>query len=200
MNGQEVVGLLRDLFSYSDIRIVVYTFEENGVHALSSGEVTEVYAEDKIERYSEEFCLNDRDLETNFTRYAKSCGPICEEHFFTLCERIIIFVYFHPIEQYLQYQAKKLVQYVKEFDFQFPDIKDEVMTLLVDVLIDSRDAYSLPQIEWSENCRKFHVTLKPNVELKRQRPLHLKEKLEKFLVQLKDADIIGKTGDNDEMR
>ena len=46
--------------------------------------------------------------------------------------------------------------------------------------------------------RKFHVTLNLNVE---QRPsevlLHLKEKLQKLLTQLKDADIIRKMGDDD---
>ena len=51
--------------------------------------------------------------------------------------------------------------------------------------------------------QSFDVTLKPIVELKRQRPskvpLHLKEKLEKLLPQLKDADIIGEMGDDDEM-
>ena len=51
--------------------------------------------------------------------------------------------------------------------------------------------------------QKLHVTLKANVELKRQRPskvpFHLKEKQEKLLTQLKDADIIRETGDGDEM-
>ena len=45
--------------------------------------------------------------------------------------------------------------------------------------------------------------MKLNVELKRQRPskvpLHLKEKLEKLLTQLKDADNIREMGDDDEM-
>ena len=36
MNWQEVVKLLRDIFAYSNIRLVVYTLEEHGVHALSS--------------------------------------------------------------------------------------------------------------------------------------------------------------------
>ena len=53
------------------------------------------------------------------------------------------------------------------------------------------------------NFKRFHVTLKPNVELKRQRPskvpLHLKEKLEKLLTQLKDSDINQEMGDDDEM-
>ena len=51
--------------------------------------------------------------------------------------------------------------------------------------------------------QKFHVTLKPKAELKRQRPskvpLHLKEKLEKLLTQLNAADIIREMGDDDEM-
>ena len=51
--------------------------------------------------------------------------------------------------------------------------------------------------------QNFHVTLKHNVELKRKRPskvpLHFKEKLEKLLTQLKDADIFREMGDDDEM-
>ena len=73
MNWQEVVKLLRDIFAYSNIRIVVYTLEENGVHALSSGGDPDFSAKDEIERYSGEFYLNDKYLETDFTRDAKSC-------------------------------------------------------------------------------------------------------------------------------
>ena len=36
MNWQEVVKLLRDIFVYADVQIIVYTLEENGVHALSA--------------------------------------------------------------------------------------------------------------------------------------------------------------------
>ena len=200
MNWQEVVKLLRDNFAYSNIRIVVYTLEENGVHALSSEGDADFYAEDEIERYSEEFYLNDKDLETDFTRDAKSCQPTCDEQFPTFREKDYNI---QLIEHYLQYQPKELVQYVKEFDFQFSDITDEEMTLLIDMLIDSRDVYSQHKFAVGKTRQKFHVTLKPNVELKRQRPskvpLHLKEKLEKLLTQLKDADIIREMGDDDEM-
>ena len=76
------------------------------------------------------------------------------------------------------------------------------MTLLIDMLIDSRDVYSKHKFDVGKTRQKFHVTLKPNIELKKQRPsrvpLHLKEKLEKLLTQLKDADIIRKMGDDDE--
>ena len=176
MNWQEVVKLLRDNFAYSNIRIVVYTLEENGVHALSSEGDADFYAEDEIERYSEEFYLNDKDLETDFTRDAKSCQPACDEQFPRFREKD----YNNQlIEHYLQYQPKELVQYVKGFDFQFSDITDEEMTLLIDMLIDSRDIYSQHKFDVDKTRQKFHVTLKPNVELKRQRPskvpLHLKE-------------------------
>ena len=167
---------------------------------MSSEGDADFYAEDEIERYSEEFYLNDKDLETDFTRDAKSCQPTCNEQFLTFREKD----YNNQlIEHYLHYQPKELVQYVKESDFQFSDITDEEMTLLIDILIDSRDVYSQHKFDVGKNRQKFHVMLKPNVELKRQRPskvpLHLKEKLEKLLTQLKDADIIREMGDDDEM-
>ena len=88
MNWQEVVKLLRDISAYSKIRIVVYTLEENGVHALSSEGDPDFYAEDEIERYSEEFHLNDKVLETDFTGDAKCCQPTCDEQFPTFRETV----------------------------------------------------------------------------------------------------------------
>ena len=71
------------------------------------------------------------------------------------------------------------------------------------MLIDARDVYSQNKIDVGNTRQRFHVTLKPNVELKRQQPsklpLHLNEKLEKLLTQLKDADIIREMGEDDEM-
>ena len=95
------------------------------------------------------------------------------------------------------------MQYVKKFDFQFSDITDEEMTLLMNMLIGSKDVYSQHKFDIGKTRQKFLVTLKPNVELERQRPskvpLHLKEKLEKLLSQHKDPDIIREMRDNDEM-
>ena len=87
MNWQELVKLLREIFAYSSIRIVVYPLEENGVHLLSSEGDPDFYAEDENERYSEEFYLNDKYLETDFTRDAKSCQPTCDEQFPTFWEK-----------------------------------------------------------------------------------------------------------------
>ena len=144
--------------------------------------------------------MNKRELESDLTSDAKSCQPDCDEQFPIL----------RPeeqnealIEHYLQYQPKELIDYVKLFDFQYSDITDNEMTLLIDVLIDSKDVYSLHKFNVGKTRQKFHVTLKPNVVLKRQRaskvPLHLKDKPEKLLTQLKDADILREMGDDDEM-
>ena len=81
MNLQDVVKLLRDGFAYSDIHIVVYTLESHGVHALSSRGDPDFYAEDETDRYSEEFHLNEKDLETDFTRCSNSCKRISDEQF-----------------------------------------------------------------------------------------------------------------------
>ena len=114
MNWQEVVKLLRDIFAYADVQLVVYTLEENGVHALSAEGDAEFYADDEIERYGEEFLLENRELETDFTKGSKSCQPTYDEQFPVLREKD------HNdrlIDHYLQYQPKELINYVKEFDF-----------------------------------------------------------------------------------
>ena len=200
MNWQKVVKLLRDIFAYADVQLVVYTLEENGVYALSAEGDAEFYADDEIERYSEEFLLENRELETDFTKDSKSCQPTCDEQFPVLREKD---QNNRLIDHYFQYQRKELINYVKEFDFLYSDIKYEEMILLIDKLVDARDVYSQQNFDVGKTCQQFHFTLKPNVELKRQRPckipLQLKEKLEKLLTQLKDADIIREMGDDDEM-
>ena len=139
-------------------------------------------------------------METVFTSDAKSCQPDCDEHFHILRPKEQNEAL---IERYLQYQPEELIGYVDQFDYQYSDITDNEMTLLIDMLIDSKDVYSLHKFDVGKTRQKFHVTLKPNVQLKRQRagkvPLHLKDKLEKLLTQLKDVDIIRDMGNDDEM-
>ena len=80
-NWQDVVNLLRNIFACSDIQIVVYSLDEQAIHAMSAEGDPEFYAENEIDRYSEEFVLNERELETDFTSDAKSCQPDCDEQF-----------------------------------------------------------------------------------------------------------------------
>ena len=160
----------------------------------------EFYGDDEIERYNEEFLLENRELETQFTKDSKSRQPTCDEEFPVVREKD------HNnrlIDHYHQYQPQELINYLKEFDFQYSDITDEEMIVLIDVLVNARDVYSQHKFDVGNNRRKFHVTHKPKFELKRQRPskvrLNLKEKHEKLLTQLKDADNIREMGDNGEM-
>ena len=139
-------------------------------------------------------------MQTDFTKDSKSCQPTCDNQFPVLREKD------HNnqlIDYYLQYQPKELINYVKEFDFQYPDITDEEMILLINMLVDARDVYYQHKFDVGKIRQNFHVTLKPNVELKRQQaskvPLHLKEKLEKLLKQLKNANTIREMGDDNEM-
>ena len=200
MNWQDVVKLLRNIFAYSDIQTVVYSLDEHAIHAMSAEGDPEFYAEDEMDRYSEEFHLNERELETDFTSDVKSCQPDCDEQFPVLRPKEQNEAL---IEHYLQYQPKELIDYVKQFDFQYSDITDNEMTLLIDMLVDSKHVYSLHKFDVGRARQNFNVTLKPNVELKRQRaskvPLHLKDKLKKLLSQFKDADILREMGDDDEM-
>ena len=61
------------------MQFVVYTFAENGVHALSVEGGAEIYADDEIERYSEEFLLENREQGADFTKDSQSCQLTCDE-------------------------------------------------------------------------------------------------------------------------
>ena len=144
INWQDVVKLLRDVFAYSDIQFVVYSLDEHAIHAMSAEGDPELYAEGEIDRYSEELHLNERELEADFTSDAKSCQPDCDEQFPILRPKEQNEAL---IEHYLQYQPKGLIDYVKQFDFQYSDITDNEMPLLIDMLIDSKDVYSLHKFD-----------------------------------------------------
>ena len=45
-----------------------------------------------------------------------------------------------------------------EFDFQYSDITDEEMILLIDMLVDARDVYSQHKFDVGKTPQKFNVT------------------------------------------
>ena len=87
LSWQEVVQLFRYIFAYADVQLLVDTLEENGVHAMSYEGDAEFYAEDEIERYSEEFFVENLELETDFIKDSKSCQSTCDEQFPILREK-----------------------------------------------------------------------------------------------------------------
>ena len=50
--------------------------------------------------------------------------------------------------------------------FQYSDITYEEMALLIDMLVGARDVYFRNKFDVGKTCQRFHVTLKPSVELK----------------------------------
>ena len=72
------------------------------------------------------------------------------------------------VVHYLQYQPKKLADYIKEFDFLYSDITDEKSTILLVMLIDFWDVYSQHNFNLARRWQTFHVTLEPKAELERQ--------------------------------
>ena len=200
MKWQEVVKLPRNILAYADVQIVVYTLEENGVHASSAEGDAEFYAEYEIERHSEEVFLKNRELERVFSKVSKSCQPTCDEQFPVIRKKGLNN---RLIDHYSQYRPQELTNYVKEFNFQYSDITDEEMILLNDMLVLPRDNYFQHKFDVGKSRRKFLVTLKTNIELKPQQPskppLHLKRKLEKLATQPKDAETFREMGDNDKI-
>ena len=71
MNWQDVLELPRDVLAYADVQVVVYILEENGVRAMSAEGDAEFYDDDETERYSEDFFLENRELEICFTKDSK---------------------------------------------------------------------------------------------------------------------------------
>ena len=139
--------------------------------------------------------MENRELETDINKDSKSCQPTCDEEFPILREKD------HNnrlIDHYLQYQRKEHIRYVEELDFEYSELTDEEMILLIEMLVDARDKYSQHKFHVGETRKKFHVTLKPNVELKLQSsgkvPLHLKEKNEKSAFSTKRRRHHSRTG------
>ena len=159
----------------------------------------EHYVENEVENYTTEWTKERDELEIDFTRDSKSCQLPCTEQFPILRPKQLND---ELIDYYLQYQSPAIKNLIKQFDFQFTDLEDEELVTLIDMIIDSGDVYSQHKIDVGRTKQKFHITLKPNSEFKKQSlrksPLHLKDKLEKLFGQLQDSSIIREMGDDDE--
>ena len=79
MNWHEVVKLLRDIFAYADVQLVVYTCEENGSHTMFAKGDTEFYADCETKRQTEKVFHGNHEMETAFTKDSKSCQPTYDE-------------------------------------------------------------------------------------------------------------------------
>ena len=119
----------------------------------------------KQKNYTNEWTKEQDELETDFTRDSKSCQPPCTEQFPILRLKQLND---DLIDYYLQYQSKDNKILIKQFDFPYTDLEDAELVTLIDMIIDSRDVYSQHKFDIGLSKQKFHVTLKPNSELRKQ--------------------------------
>ena len=77
--------------------------------------------------------------ETDPTKDTKSSQSTCDEYFSILREKDHNI---RLIDHHLLYQPTELTSYVKDFNFQYSDITDEGMILLIDMLVDAQDVYA----------------------------------------------------------
>ena len=92
--------------------------------------------------------MENHELETDYTKGSKSCQPTCDEQFPVFRGKD------HNnrlLDHYLQYQPKELINYVKEFDFQYSDIADEEIILLIVMLVDALNVYSQHNFDVGKN-------------------------------------------------
>ena len=196
----DVFKLKQDTFTYSGIKIQIITKRETVSIRRNPSSNNEHFVENEVEIYTNEWTKERDELETDFTKDSISCQPPCTKHFPILIPKQLSD---DLIDYYLQYQTQDIRNFIKQFDFRYKDLEDEELVTLVDMIIDSRDVYLQHKFDIGQMKQKFHVTLKPNSKLRKQRPskcpLHLKDKLEKLLGQLQDSGIIRETGDGDEL-
>ena len=134
LNWQEFAKLLRDVFAKVDVQIMVYTLEENGIHAMFAKGDAKLYADDEIERYSSQFSVEKRELETDFTEDTESCQTTRDQQFPFFATKNKD--HNNPIiDHYLQYEPKEHTNYVEELDFRYSDITDDEMIFLIDMFI-----------------------------------------------------------------
>ena len=92
---------------------------------------------------------------------------------------------------------------MNKFDLTKTDLTTDEKLELFEEIIKNKDVYSHHKYDIGKIDQKFHIRLKPNAELKKQRPskvpLHYRDKLADLLEKLEKADIIKKMGSDDDL-
>ena len=196
----DVFKIIQDTFTYSGIHIQIITTQETDSIRRNPSSNNERFFEDEVGNYMNENFKERDELETDFPNDSKSCQPPCTEQFPILRSKQLND---DLIDYYLQYQSEDIKNLIKQFDFRYTDLEDEEPVTLIDMIVYSKDIYSQHKFDIGQTKQKFHVSLKPNSGLRKQRPskcpLHLKDKLELLLGQLQDSGIIREMGDDDEL-
>ena len=92
---------------------------------------------------------------------------------------------------------------LNKFDLTKTDLTTDEKLELFEEIIKNKDVYSHHKYDIVKIDQKCHIRLKPNAELKKQRPsnvpLHYRDKLADLLEKLEKADIIKNMGSDDDL-
>ena len=168
----------------------------NDMHVCSTEpyiySLTEIDSRNKLS----EMAVSQNELATDFSNEVKSLQPqmpklACDIKRKQLNEKF--FSEFSPTEQ----------TFLKNFDFSECDITDSELQHLLRVLIENNDVFSKFTYDVGKITQEFHVKLKKDAELRKQRPskvpLHYRDRLEILLNELQRAGIIREMGSGVEM-
>ena len=146
----------------------------NDMHVCSTEpyiySLTEIDSRNKLS----EMAVSQNELATDFSNEVKSLQPqmpklACDIKRKQLNEKF--FSQFSPTEQ----------TFLKNFDFSESDITDSELQHLLRVLIENNDVFSKFTYDVGKITQEFHVKLKKDAELRKQRPskvpLHYRERL-----------------------
>ena len=108
-----------------------------------------------------------------------------------------------PNEKFFSEFSPTEQMFLKNFDFSESDITDSELQHLLRVLIENNDVFSKFTYDVGKITQEFHVKLKKDAELRKQRPskvpLHYRDRLEILLNELQRAGIIREMGSDIEM-
>ena len=159
----------------------------NDMHVCSTEPYIYSLTEIDSRNIPSEMAVSQNELATDFSDEAKSLQPqmpklACDIKRKQLNEKF--FSEFSPTEQ----------TFLKDFDFSESDITDSALQHLSIVLFENNDVLSKFTYDVGRVKHEFHVKLKKDAELRKQRPckvlLHYRDRLQILLNELQRAAII----------
>ena len=143
-----------------------------------------VYNNKDLENF---YAIDIDELATDFSKESKSLQPKAKLDNTKFRSKQLDSKFLSPFSDFEQ-------DFLKKFDFSETDLLDNEIAYLLRILVNDLDVYSHHKYDVGKISQKFHVKLKENSELKKQRasrvPLHYQTKLETLLDELQKADII----------
>ena len=170
-----------------------HTLDDNDIHYSAMPSWTEYKVTENYEPSNTCFKAEE-ELATDFYEEAKACDPNRNK---PKKPKIPI-----PTELLHKY-SNRVRQFLNKFDFTDSDLTKSELAKLLDILVEDSDVYSFTKYDIGKIAHEFKITLQKDAQFRKQRPskipFHYRDRLEKLLVELQEAEIIKEMGDEEEM-